>query len=324
MRPLVRIILVCLLAFSLAGCGEDPKPKVTEPDWDRLTAAKGDGATQPPQAVESTTSTKSTGGVSVKIMPQEPSSRDCLSLMVTGQPGSSAVRWKVNGQIVSGQTGRKFCGDFFKRDDQVTVEVGTVDVGASMTVVIGNAPPSVVDISATPDEVFAGSPVTVSPVGEDVDGDDVDFNYQWLVNGNADDFLNEATLPGNVFSQGDTIQELMTPTDGTDEGEVYQSFPMTITNAPPVFTSVPPQSFEAYEYTYQVEVSDPDDTAFTFTLNDPPAGMTISESGFLRWALTEAEPGDHTISITVTDADGDSATQEYAITLDERVQGSEQ
>ena len=315
MRYLFRAFVVCSCLCLLVACGEDPKPVAKEVDWDRLTAAKED-RTKPRHApVEQHVSQTEAGGVKLRILPDNPNSLDCLSMVVEGKPGHPGMRWKVNGQPLEGQTGRQLCGDFFTRGDQVTAEVGTIDVGASMTVTIDNAPPRVTDISSTPDQVFAGKTVSVIPVAEDVDGDEVEFRYQWLVNGEAKPLLEESSLPGDAFTKGDTIQLLITPTDGFDDGEVYQSFAMTIPNAPPVITSQPPQSFEAHEYSYQVEASDPDDSELSFSLNDPPAGMSISASGLISWPLAEVEPGDYKLSIVVTDPDGDTATQEFTLTL---------
>ncbi len=318
-----RSAVFCLCLLGLVACGQEPEPKAKDPDWDRLTAVRdepgGTAATTVPTPVARTAA----GGVSLQILPENPTVLDCLSMMVEGVPGRSALQWTVNGQPLPGEGGRRLCSDHFQRGDRVMAAVGNRDAGASMTVTIGNAPPRVVDISATPDQVFAGRPLTVSPVAEDADGDEVDFRYQWLINGEQDTFLNAATLPGDAFTKGDTIQVLITPTDGLDDGEVYQSYAMTIPNAPPSITSDPAQSFEAYEYTYQVEAADPDDPVLTYSLNDPPPGMTIDATGLVRWPLAAAAPGEYRISIVVTDPDGEMVTQEFPLTLEKNLPATE-
>lgn len=319
----LRSAVFCLCLVSLVACDQEPEAKAEDRDLDRLTAVRDEPGGTAAVTVPPPVARTAAGGVNLHILPENPTVLDCLSMVVEGVPGRSALQWTVNGQQLAGQGGRRLCSDHFHRGDRVTAAVGTRDAGASMTVTIGNAPPRVVDISATPDQVFAGHSLTVFPVAEDADGDQVDFRYQWLINGEQDTFLNEATLPGEAFTRGDTIQVLITPTDGLDDGEVYQSYAMTIPNAPPSITSSPAQNFEAYEYSYQVEVSDPDDEILTFALNDPPAGMIISATGLITWPLSEVEPGDYRLSIIVTDAAGETATQEFTLSLEKTVFGTE-
>ncbi len=129
------------------------------------------------------------------------------------------VAWSVNGKTVSTGTETRFCSENYVRDDRVTVTVGTSDVGGSTTVSIGNSLPRMVDISSTPEEIFpGGNEVTVTPVAEDDDGDDVDFTYQWLVNGEPDPQLTDATLPAGSFTKGDSIQVQIIPNDFYEDG----------------------------------------------------------------------------------------------------------
>ena len=208
------------------------------------------------------------------------------------------------------------CGNFFIRGDQVTVEVGTGNSGASKTVTISNAPPKIVDISSTPEEIFAGRSITVTPVAEDVDGDDVSFTYQWLINGEADSLLSEATLPANSFTKGDTIQVQIVPNDFFDDGMVYESYAQRVPNAAPSITSEPPQGISSLDYRYQVVAHDPDDNQLAYSLSDAPEGMLIDKnSGLIEWSLVNVTPGDYTIAIKVSDSEGAEAVQEYRLSL---------
>ncbi len=311
MRYSIRMFIAIFCLLSLAVCREDTKPKIKELNRELLPAAKQDRI-----APSKTSMDKMTGNVKLQILPDNPKSLDCLRVVVEGQPGRPGVRWQVNGKLLTEQTGNQLCGDFFKRDDQVTAEIGTIDAGDNMTVTILNTPPRVTDISATPDQVVAGQSLTVVPVAEDVDDDTVDFSYQWLVNGNADPLLIEATLPGNSFTKGDTVQVLIVPNDFYDDGPTYESYAMLIPNAAPQITSLPPQGITSLDYRYQVEVSDPDDSRFTYRLAEAPQGMSINEdSGLISWPLVDVKPGDYTITITVADPEGAEATQEYKLTL---------
>lgn len=332
MHVLLRFCLAVVAFSLLAACSEEPKQEYKEPDWDRLTKAEKDEPAQPvsvaptnaPQpTITAPLRSESVGGVTVAVRPEKPIDEGCLRAVVKGQPGRPVFQWFVNRVQVPQQTGGRLCSDKFQRGDEVTVQIGTQDIGASTTVTIGNTPPRVIEVSATAEQAFQHGDITMSAIGADVDGDDVEFLYQWIINGTEEPFLNEATLKAENYAKGDQVQVRITPYDGFDEGKPYESAVLAVPNAPPVITSKPPQNFEAHVYSYQVEASDPDDAELTYSLTDPPAGMSISGSGLVHWDLTEVDPGDYKISIVVTDPDGDTATQEFTLALSKEMLSSE-
>lgn len=305
---LKRLTFLLAITALLSACSDDT-PGETNP------AVKPE-AKQTAQARQNSIEVKSAGGVSVSIIPEKPTASDCLRAVIQGTPGRSAVVWSVNGSIVSSGTDTIICSEHYRRDDTITVEFGTTDKGAKASVTIGNSPPRVVDISSSPDEIFAGTDVYVEPVAEDVDGDDMTFAYQWLINGQENPNYVEATLPGNAFSKGDELQVLITPNDFYVDGPVYESYATHVANAPPRIISEPPSEIVSLDYRYQVEVSDPDDSQFTYRLDEGPDGMDIDPaSGLISWPLSNVEPGDYKIAIIVTDPEGTEGAQEYNLTL---------
>jgi hypothetical protein len=303
--------LLVLSALFLNACGDEAQEQPTTKLVSQNEAESG--AVQIPPAKPSNSGA---GGVTVKILPEDPISTGCIQAVIQGTPGRSAVIWKVNDVIVSTGTDTQLCSDNYKRDDTVTVIVGTNEQGDQSSVSIGNSLPRVVDISSTPVEIFAGVDITVVPVAEDADGDSVDFTYQWLINGDADTVLTQATIPGNKFSKGDTIQVLIVPNDFYEDGPTYESYAQSVPNASPRIVSSPPQGIASLDYSYQVEVSDPDDSKFTFRLDEAPEGMSIDENiGLIQWALADVAPGDYTVAIIVSDSEGGEAAQEYTLSL---------
>lgn len=313
---LIRLVVIGFLCAVLAACGEDaPQPAPATPSATPETSAQHPDSGESVQAVVKGGGTGS-GGVTVTILPENPTSKGCLRATIRGVPGSSLVTWSVNGITVASGTETQLCSKNYVRGDQVSVHVGTSDVGASATVTIGNSLPRIVDISATPEEIVSGVNVTVTPIAEDDDGDDVDFTYQWLINGEPDPRLTDATLPAGAFAKGDSLQVQIIPNDFFDDGPMYTSFATVVVNAPPVITSKPPEGIASLDYTYQVVANDPDDDTFTYRLEEAPDGMTIDEdTGLIEWSLIEATPGEHTIAIIVADPDGAEAAQEYILTL---------
>lgn len=294
--PLSYVFLFVAL-WGVIGCGEQSTTSLKYPaDSTKLTA----------------TPAKRT--VSVSILPENPSAADCLQLTIKGTPATPRVLWQVNGIPVDESGTGQLCGAY-KRGDRVTVAVGNAEAGGSATVVIGNSPPRVVNISASPKDLRSGTQLEVFPVAEDVDGDAVEFRYQWLINDEPDPFLTESVLPAERNRRGDKIQLLITPFDGTDEGPVYQSYAMSVPGSSPKIVSKPPASFETLEYSYQVKVKDPDNDQLTFSLDRPPQGMTITRSGKITWPLTGVQPGKYEVKILVRDPEGGEDRQEFVLTL---------
>lgn len=309
-----RLVLFVVISVLLVSCREDAAEKHSP------TSAPGASETsETPQTTASqqkTPAATSAGNVTVQIIPERPTATDCLRAVITGLPGSSRIVWAINGETVSSGTDAKLCNAGYQRDDLVTVTVGTIDMGAQAAVSIVNSLPRVVDISSTPSEIYAGMEITVSPVAEDADGDVVDYSYQWLINGEADPVLTQSILPGDRVRKGDSIQVLIVPNDFYDDGPTYESYATSVANAAPDITSQPPQGITSIDYRYQVEVSDPDDSQFTYRLDQAPEGMTIdTASGLIQWSLDGVAPGDYTIAIIVTDPEGAEGAQEYRLAL---------
>lgn len=294
-----QTIFILLGSFWLTACGDQPDPP-TAPAPPPAAVAK-------PVAVSEK--------VMVSILPTAPTSSDCLSLHIDGMPANSRISWRINEQPAGTGGPVKLCGGF-RRGDKVAVKVGSAETGGETNVTIANSPPRITSISSTPDQVFADSNIQITPAAEDKDDDPVEFRYQWLINGEASPFLTEATLPENYFNKGDVIQLRITPFDGFDEGPVYESYKMTIPNAPPRIESNPPQTFESLEYSYQVRANDPDDDNLAWRLDKAPQGMTINPAdGLVSWPLAGVKPGAYPMRIVVSDPDGAEAFQEFTLTL---------
>ena len=111
---------------------------------------------------------------------------------------------------------------------------------ASLTVVEpdNNNPPEVSGITLSPDPVLTNDVISISATTSDSDGDSVTLSYSWLINGN---FISETgdTLSGiSWFDKGDQIQVEVTPNDGAVNGNTTLSSAITVTNSPPIISSV--------------------------------------------------------------------------------------
>ena len=90
--------------------------------------------------------------------------------------------------------------------------------------------------------------------------------------------------------EGVTTSGIVTLTVSDGDLIATEDFEITVTqiNDIPVITSVAPNTaIEDIEYTYQVDVEDPDNDTFDFVLDNAPEGMEVSDIGLITWIPTE-------------------------------------
>ena len=90
-------------------------------------------------------------------------------------------------------------------------------------------------------------------------------------------------------------------------------------NRPPeISSSAPTSGSEGSLYGYDVQASDPDGDALTYSLTTSPAGMTIDPTtGAIQWTPGHDQTGDHLVEVLVADGKGGSDTQSWTITVGE-------
>jgi len=95
-------------------------------------------------------------------------------------------------------------------------------------------------------------------------------------------------------------------------------------NNKPIIESTPNTAAKVdMEYTYEIVATDPDaDDVLTYSLTEEPDGMTINETtGVVSWTPTEAQAGDHQVTIEVSDGEA-SVPQTFTITVAETLLSS--
>ncbi len=141
------------------------------------------------------------------------------------------------------------------------------------------------------------------------------------------------TAPAGMTINSSTGVILWTPTNtdvgnhsivvrAEDAGGLFdtQSFDILVANvndAPSIISTPVASATEDAFYSYDVNASDPDvgDT-LTFWLDTSPVGMSInSSSGLIEWTPTNGQIGDHSVTVRVEDASGDSDVQSFLITV---------
>ncbi|MGH9938902.1 MAG: putative Ig domain-containing protein, partial [Blastocatellia bacterium] len=88
------------------------------------------------------------------------------------------------------------------------------------------------------------------------------------------------------------------------------------TNRPPVIASAPPITAQpGVAYSYQAQVSDPNNDPLVFSLSSAPSGMTINTAGLITWTPEAGQVGDAAVTLQVSDGRGGVASQSYTINV---------
>lgn len=146
---------------------------------------------------------------------------------------------------------------------------------------------------------------------------DIDFIYQWKLNGTDIIGATEQTLEWQEgFKKGDVITLEVIPYDDLTEGIWKSEGNFTIPNSPPLIESIPSGTVSSGSFNYKVEATDLDEDTLTYSLENAPEGMAIDQdTGEITWKYGIANKGDYKINIIVSDNDGGQTFQELSVTV---------
>ena len=205
-------------------------------------------------------------------------------------PGSAFVKHQVVGLVITAHDGIA---------DSAPYTTGT------LTVV--NTPPSITSVGLSDLIPKEASVITCQPTGwADLDGDHAGYGYSWLVNSVEVSTL--LTIDGSKFKKGDTVQCVVTPNDGDDDGSPVNSKVVTVLNTAPTLASAALSSTAPKEGdTLSVNLGatfdadgDPVNTTYTWYVNS----VSVANTSTLGSALFKK--GDK-IYVVVTPNDGSIA-----------------
>ena len=237
-------------------------------------------------------------------------------------PLSFRYRWIVNGRPIFNQVSEQLSPELLKRGDALSVEIlahdGMVEGRPFTTepVVVGNSPPVVAGLAIEPESVSPGVRVQARADTSDADKDVIRLSYRWWKNDSLVQEGDDAELDTAGFSRGDTLSVEAVPFDGAQKGAAVRSVPIRVGNIPPRILSAPTKSIVNNRYDYQVEATDAELDAITFSLETAPPGMTIDEhKGSVSWQISPDQIGVHKVKILAKDSQGAIAFQEFDLNL---------
>ncbi len=188
----------------------------------------------------------------------------------------------------------------------------------SFMVTVPNQPPLPAEaVDAQTVKVGDTTNVDMSPLFMDPDGDALTYSATASDIAVAEVSIVEGMLSVTAAGKGETtITVTATDTDGLTAA---QSFPVTVPNQPPLAVEPIPAQVVTVGDTAAVDLApffaDPDGDALTFAATAADGG-TISVSVMEgRVMLSPVKKGQTTITVTATDTDGVSVTQEFPVTV---------
>ncbi len=236
-----------------------------------------------------------------------------------------AFRWYVNGVPVDDATGDTLDPQYFGKGDTVEADVIPTDGARQETpfrtksITIMNTPPVVTSARLTPVPAYPGDTVTVVPEGNDVDGDAITYQYQWIVNGKNVEGGEDGKYDTSQLKKKDIIAANVVPFDGEDRGSAVTTTYLALSDRVPDITSQPASGLQDGVYTYQVAAKDPDGDPVTYSLAEAPPGMTIeSNTGLIRWQpeVDHAGARQVTVKVAADDGDGGVAYQQFSLNVE--------
>jgi hypothetical protein len=230
-------------------------------------------------------------GMTLAIVPAEPSTLDALMAVLPVQPVGEGVtytyQWSVNGTAVPDLTGSLVPPDRTTRGDvwSVVATPTSADgkkVGATATseITIRNTAPVATRVSITDDAPTSSDDISAVAVGSDLDDDALTWTFTWYVNGEQVQDGSSDTLTVGNYIDGDLVDVSAIATDGEDATTIVRSAPVRVRNSPPQVLSV------------ALEGAEPDPHGFTDLVCSP--AETFDQDGdelsfFYEWRVNGAK-----------------------------------
>lgn len=174
-----------------------------------------------------------------------------------------------------------------------------------------NSPPQIKSVRLLPEVFKPDDSLYIEAEATDPDGDEVTISYEWYKNGELVSTEKQLNSP---IKRGDKLLIKIKPFDGKDYGKVV-TLKREILNTPPVIQDHKDYHFDEKTFSYQVKAFDPDGDPLTYSLKTSPEGMTIDNTGLIKWNVPPQFKGKIPITVSVTDGHGGEAIQSFELDI---------
>jgi hypothetical protein len=252
--------------------------------------------------------------VTISLSPAEASTNDDISVIAettdeNGDEVTLSYSWSNNGVTVA-EDGPTLAATETTMGETWTVLVTPSDTESSgntvsLSISISNSAPVISAVEILPEDPVTMSELSAIVTASDSDNDDIEFSYEWRVNGLSVQSGIENTLASSYFEQEDFIDVLVLATDGLLNSAPFQSSVVLIKNTPPEIlgVSISPEnptssdSLKALASGHYDADGDPVMYSVNWYINQQPAtgvSVMLSPSYFERgdWVYAEMSGND--------------------------------
>src|SRR5262245_44018780 len=237
-----RSIARCALAAGALAlaCGGDDAPKPGGAPMARTEAAARQerGCNQPPQDGR------------VVLHPPRPLPGNTIEARIDasdpdGDPIRLELEWRQDGRLLEKSAKTAIAPEHLRKGSEIELRVVATDgrdesAPVRVTATVGNQAPLIQALYLTPGgEAKPGQPVTAAPRGLDADGDPLEYEFEWWLNGHAVRGAKAATFDTGELVRGDRLQAKVRVTDGEEWSPVAESMVLELANRPPKIAGVP-------------------------------------------------------------------------------------
>lgn len=303
------------LLLCLGGCGPAGDPLRPEREASVPARRAGDAPHQSQTLVID----------SVRLVPREPAKGDTLRAMTVVRDASRGSfeldhRWFVD-DIPLPNDGPMLLLDEVPKGAQVRIQVvategATTSEPAEDHVTVIDRLPTLIEVALVPpEEIAPGQPLSARALAADPDGDPIEYEYTWYVNGRPVE-TEGALFDTEGLHRGDAITVEIRAGDGARWTRSKRAPPVLVGGAHPEITSAPPGIRDNGEFRYEIVARDPDGERLRFHLVEGPEGMAIDEVlGVLLWRPDEEQEGVHPVEIEVRDSSGMATRQSFEVSV---------
>jgi hypothetical protein len=231
------------------------------------------------------------------------------------------IEWLLNGRVVQKGDRRSWTPGVLDEGDRIELRVrasdGQLTGAGSASLRMGNRSPEIANVVLDPASAARGDTLRATPVATDADGDELEFEYEWLVNDEIVRGVEGGQLDLADASRGDRVRVRVRASDASGNEARAESQEITLVNAAPKLEKF--DGFETAEggFSKQMKAIDPDgDRGLRFVLAEGPRGMTIDPlDGLLTWRPEPGTAGKFPVQVEVTDPQGASSALRFELTL---------
>jgi len=249
-----------------------------------------------------------------------------------GDPIRLEVEWRIAGRTVDQGSRTAIVLEGVRKGDDVVVFVTATDGRdrsdpARASVSVGNTAPLIRAFYLAPEgEITPGQEVTAAPQAADPDGDALEYEFEWVLNGQRVRGAEQAVFATERLKRGDRLQALVRVSDGEAWSPVAESMTLTLANRAPVFMGAPEIRGAGGSVSTQLAAEDPDgDRSLRFRLLSGPAGMTVDPvTGRLAWRPGQDAVGTHAVEVAVADPQGAESAMRFELNVSGGGTGTEQ